>query len=182
MSVQIPWGVAYSFDVALIDRTTKQFRTNPTLAAGDFRYSKDGGALTNLATTPTVTPSGSLQVKVDLSATEAECTRITIYAVDAAGDQWDDDAWDFRTPLSDKVACGKITSGTPTTTTFISSQLTGASTDHLVGAYVVFLTGICASCGPRKITAFNAGTDTVTCEALPAAPSVGDVFQIAQGV
>lgn len=75
---------------------------------------------------------------------------------------------------------GAISSGTPTSTTFISSDLTGSSTDQYKDSYVTFLTGACTG-ATKKITAFNAGTDTVTCDALPTAPSVGDVFVIVNG-
>ena len=83
-------------------------------------------------------------------------------------------------PLIEFVLGGEITSGTPTTTAFICAQLTSGNTDQFKDVYVHFLTGTCAG-ATKKITAFNAGTDTITCEALPAAPSVGDVFIIING-
>lgn len=33
------------------------FKSSPTIAAGDFKVDKDGGGLTNLATLPTVSPA-----------------------------------------------------------------------------------------------------------------------------
>ena len=180
MSTLIPWGVAHTFYIPLVDSLTKGHRTNPTIAAGDFKYSQDSGTLTNLTTTPSVSPAGSKQVAVTISASEAECSRIVIYASDAAGAEWDDDAYEFHTPKAEGALPFKITSGTPSTTSFISSQLTGANADQYKDAYVTFLTGTCAG-ATKKITAFNAGTDAVTCDALPAAPSVGDVGIIANG-
>ena len=47
-----------------------KFKSNPTLAAGDVKISKDGGAEANLATLPVVEPAGSTGVKIALSATE----------------------------------------------------------------------------------------------------------------
>lgn len=84
-------------------------------------------------------------------------------------------------PMCEFVPGGSITSGTPTTTSFVSSHLSAAVTDFYKDAFVVFLTGACAGCGPKKITAFNHTTDTVTCEALPTAPSVNDLFYLVTG-
>ena len=84
-------------------------------------------------------------------------------------------------PQMEFVPGGSITSGTPSTTAFVSSHLSAAVTDFYVDAFVVFLTGACAGCGPKKITAFNHTTDTVTCEALPTAPAVNDIFYLVTG-
>lgn len=84
-------------------------------------------------------------------------------------------------PMIEFVPGGSITSGTPTTTSFISSHLAVAVTDFYKDAFVVFLTGACAGCGPKRITAFNHTTDTVTCEALPTAPAVNDIFYLVTG-
>jgi hypothetical protein len=152
------------------------FQSNPTLATGDFKISKDGGAWANLATLPTVSPASSVQVIVQLSAAEAECTTAVVAAIDTATKQWKDNAWAVHTPLAEGGLCGKITSGTPTTTTFVSSQLAGAQTDHYKDVWIKFLTGACAGAICR-VTAFNAGTDTATVTALPTAPAVGDVWE-----
>ena len=51
----IPYGEVYVLTgLQLKDRTTGQFKVAPTLAAGDFKIEKDGGAAANLATLPTV--------------------------------------------------------------------------------------------------------------------------------
>lgn len=86
----------------------------------------------------------------------------------------------FDGPLCEFVLGGEITSGTPTTTSFICAELTSGNTDQYKDAYVNFLTGTCAG-AVKKITAFTPGSDTVTCDALPAAPSVGDIFIIVNG-
>lgn len=181
MSHLIPWGVAHTFYAVLVDASTDDLKANPTLAAGDFKISLDDGAFANLTTLPTVDPASGVQVKIVLSAAEAKFTRAVITAIDTATKEWKDNAWALHTPLAEGALCGEITSGTPSTTSFISSQLTGANADQYKDAYVTFLTGTCAG-ATKKITAFNAGTDTVTCDALPAAPSVGDVFTIVNGV
>ena len=82
-------GVAYDFSTGLGDSTDAgKFVINPTIAAGDFQVSKDGGTFANLATLPVVTPSGSRAVKVSLSATEMNADKVVVIAVDAAGAEW----------------------------------------------------------------------------------------------
>lgn len=69
---------------------TKLMKSNPTIAAGDFKVSKDGGALANLTTLPSVTPASSVLVKIDLSATEMTADNVTVVCSDAAGAEWCD--------------------------------------------------------------------------------------------
>lgn len=84
-------NVAYIFYISLVDSSdTGSFRANPTIAAGDFKVSTDGGAFGNLATLPVVTPVGSIAVKVSLSAGEMNGDKIMVQAIDAAGAEWDD--------------------------------------------------------------------------------------------
>jgi hypothetical protein len=47
-----------------------RYKANPTIAAGDFKLSQMDGALSPLATTPTVSPAGSIWVKVTISTAE----------------------------------------------------------------------------------------------------------------
>jgi len=58
------------------------FKVNPTIAAGDFKVSIDGGALTNLTTLPSISPSGSVLVLISLSAAEMNGDSISIVAID----------------------------------------------------------------------------------------------------
>jgi hypothetical protein len=75
----------------LIDQSnTKLFKSTPTLAAGDFKVSIDGGALNNLGTLPTVTPAAGRQIKITLSQAEVNGDNITVQCVDAAGAEWCD--------------------------------------------------------------------------------------------
>lgn len=66
------------------------FKSSPTIAAGDFKVDKDGGGLTNLSTLPSVDPSGSVLVKITLSATEMNADVVTIVGIDTAPKQWAD--------------------------------------------------------------------------------------------
>jgi hypothetical protein len=82
-------GIAYSFSRGLYDATIGgRFRVNPTIAAGDFKISKDSGAFVNLATLPIVSPAGSVLVLFQLTAAEMTADRIAILGVDQAGGEW----------------------------------------------------------------------------------------------
>lgn len=84
-------ATAYRFWVSLIDQTnTKKFKSSATLAAGDVKVSKDGGATANLTTLPAVTPAASVFVQVDLSATEMTADNVSVTFIDAAGAEWCD--------------------------------------------------------------------------------------------
>jgi hypothetical protein len=69
--------------VALTDMgTAGSFKSNPTIASGDWKVDKDGGGLTNLTTLPSVDPSSTVLVKITLSATEMNADVVTIVGVD----------------------------------------------------------------------------------------------------
>lgn len=61
---------------------SRRVKSSPTIAAGDFQVDKDGGGLTNLATLPSVDPSGSVLVKITLSATEMNADVVTVVCKD----------------------------------------------------------------------------------------------------
>lgn len=85
------YGVAFEFCVALVDRSNRpQFKASPTIAAGDFKVSTDGGAFTNLATLPDVYPSLSKSLRIRLSAGEMTGEKVVVIGSDAAGAEWDD--------------------------------------------------------------------------------------------
>lgn len=82
-------GRAYKFYVGLVSQAdTKLLQVNPTIAAGDFKISKDGGAFANLTTLPSVAPASGTAVMIDLSATETTCDNIALQFIDAAGAEW----------------------------------------------------------------------------------------------
>ena len=67
------------------------FKSSPTIAAGDFKVSKDGGTLTNLTTTPDVDPDSSVCLKISLSATEMNADSVVIVGIDqTATKEWAD--------------------------------------------------------------------------------------------
>lgn len=76
-------GEDFIFYASLADMSTPgSFKSSPTIAAGDFKVSKDGGALTNLTTIPAVDPAASVMVKFTLSASEMTAANVTIVGID----------------------------------------------------------------------------------------------------
>jgi len=70
------------------------FKSSPTIAAGDFKVSTDGGALGNLGTLPVVSPASSIWVLVTLSAAEMNGDIISIEAIDQTSPkEWTDMAF-----------------------------------------------------------------------------------------
>lgn len=81
-------GEAFTFTISLLSQSTGQILSSPTLATGDVKVSTDGGALTNLATLPAVTPASSGIVEVNLTSAEVGNDHFTVAFVDAAGAEW----------------------------------------------------------------------------------------------
>lgn len=76
--------------VALRDANDpRRMKSNPTIAAGDFKVDKDGGGLTNCGTLPSVDPASSKLVKITLSATEMNADVVTV----VCSDQTDPPEW-----------------------------------------------------------------------------------------
>lgn len=69
----------FTFIVQLEDSNNPgQFKAAPTIAAGDFKISTDDSARANLANLPTVSPAGSVDVKIILSAAEMNGDRVVV--------------------------------------------------------------------------------------------------------
>lgn len=85
----------FLFAVFLEDAATPgNFKTAPTIAAGDFQVSKDYGAFANLTTLPDAEPDGTDQVRVQLSSTEMNADVVTVRWKDqTAPKEWADGAY-----------------------------------------------------------------------------------------
>lgn len=85
------YATAYEMYTSLVSQANGKInQVNPTLAAGDVVVSKDGGADANITTLPTVSPAGSTQVKIVLSATEMTANNTCVRFKDVAGAEWCD--------------------------------------------------------------------------------------------
>lgn len=67
------------------------FKSAPTIAAGDFKVAVDATALANLGTLPTVSPSSTVLVLITLSASEMNGDVITLVCIDQTSPkEWSD--------------------------------------------------------------------------------------------
>lgn len=82
----------FEIGVSLPDMSNPgSYKANPTLAAGDVKITKDGGALANVATLPTVTPAGGIRVRLQLSATEMNADQVFVQFIDQTSPkEWGD--------------------------------------------------------------------------------------------
>lgn len=75
----------------LIEAGSNNYEVNPTLAVGDAKISKDGGAFANLATLPDVYPAGGRAVRITFSAAELQCKQATVQIIDQTSPkEWED--------------------------------------------------------------------------------------------
>lgn len=73
----------FIFSIQLADMANPgSMKSSPTIAAGDFKVSKDGGALNDLTSLPAVAPAASTWVTISMSATEMNADRVQIQAID----------------------------------------------------------------------------------------------------
>lgn len=89
----------FKIQISLEDYTNPgNFKSSPTIAAGDFKISKDGAAFANLATLPAVTPSSTVAVLIELSSTEMNADYIIVTCIDqTAPKEWADYAFSIAT-------------------------------------------------------------------------------------
>jgi len=111
---------------------TRLFQVNPTLASGDAKVSKDGGALANLTTLPSVIGSSAI-VQIDLSSTEMNADNVTIVLSDAAGGQWCDLVINLQTAANqfDDVALASALATVNAYVDELESRLTAARAGYL---------------------------------------------------
>lgn len=105
-------GVAYEFPpVGLTDVFDPQFfLSNPTIEAGDFKLSKDFGALINLTNLPVVDPAGSSSIKVNLTATEMDADKIGVFGSDPT-QEWGDINMAIDVPVANQQSAVDILEG-----------------------------------------------------------------------
>ena len=82
----------FKIRVALEDYANPgNFKSSPTIASGDFKVAVDSTALANLTTLPTVSPTGTVCVLIELSASEMNGDVITVVGVDqTTPKEWSD--------------------------------------------------------------------------------------------
>ena len=85
-------GEDFEIQVALEDYWNPgNFKSNPTLAAGDVKVVKDGGAAANVTTLAAVEPASGVFVTVFLSATEMNADVVSVAFIDQTSPkEWSD--------------------------------------------------------------------------------------------
>lgn len=88
--------------ISLMDMSNGgRVKSNPTIAAGDFKVDKDGAGLNDLATLPTVSPAAGPLVLIELSSDEMNADVVTIVCKDQTSPpEWADLVISIPTVLS----------------------------------------------------------------------------------
>ena len=133
------YGTAWTLHgYQLVDRTTGQYKATPTLASGDFKIEKDGGAAANLTTLPTVAPAGGSSLDIAFSAAEMQGKHIVLRLVDAAGAEWNDDAIHiFTVGNPNAYLAFDLFSGTVALSAASQGAVTGGVWDELVANHLI---------------------------------------------
>lgn len=85
----LPKAQSNSIFFALVQASTNTtFQDNPTLASGDFKISKDGGALANTTNLPSSVDTNTPLLQLTLTSTELNADQVTIICEDASGAEW----------------------------------------------------------------------------------------------
>ena len=120
-------NAAFTFYVALVSQAdTDIFKTSVTLAAGDVKVSKDGGAFANVASLPTeIGTSGVLSCP--LSANEMNADVVVVKFTDAAGAEWQDALVTIYTAAQTLDTTDGVADGIKTKTDYLPSATAGAA-------------------------------------------------------
>lgn len=87
----VPYDTDITIHVSLADAGTGNYRTSPTLAAGDVKKSLDGAAEGNIGTLPAVDGTNTRQVNVVIDNAELQGKRLRLlFADQTAPKEWDD--------------------------------------------------------------------------------------------
>lgn len=169
-------GQAYRLYLSLPSQSDpRTMQSNPTLATGDAKVSKDGGALANLTTLPAVTPASSKLVQVDLSAAEMDADNVTVILSDASGAEWCDTVVSIQP--SSLGLTGSVNDAAATTTSFVTT-LTGYGDDFFNGSFLLFTDGALQG-QSRKISDYVSATGALTlASATTSAPANSTPFLI----
>ncbi len=96
-----------NFEAPLIDSASRpNYKSSATLAAGDIKVIKDGGAAANISALPTEIGTTGIY-RFALTASEMDATLTTVVCVDAAGSEWDPLTISLYTVLADEQHLAK---------------------------------------------------------------------------
>lgn len=180
MIIPRDYGVAATIDgIPLVARATTDYKANPTLATGDVQVSKDGGAFANIATLPTVTPASGRAVRISLSATEMQASRIVIQFVDQTNPKEWEDQFVIVETIAERIASKVVDTGA-TSQVFKGDTNLSSTDDFYNGALLVFTNGTLRGIGRRIVDYVGSSSKQFlfTGNAFPATPANSDTFII----
>ena len=91
----------------MVDSASRpNYKSSATLAAGDVKVIKDGGAPANISALPTEIGTTGVY-RFSLSASEMDAAKVTIVCVDAAGSEWDPLTIVLQTAVADELHLAK---------------------------------------------------------------------------
>ena len=178
MASSLPYkGQEWETSITLVDADSRpDLQSNPTLAAGDAKISKDYGSFSNLATLPDA-PNSDAQVRIQLSSSEMDANVILIQLIDqTATKEWDDYSLTIHTIPSVAVT-GNVQDSSPSTTGFRGSNNLSTTEKFYGGAVLVFTDGTLRGIG-RKVTSYSTSRDFVFASGFPTTPTSGDPYMI----
>lgn len=194
----------FTFIVNLEDSNNPgSFKSNPTLAVGDFKVSTDSGARANLANLPTVSPAGTVDVKVILSAGEMNGDIVTVEFKDqTAPSEWETlvvtiypevntlvdiaaktglltfDASNFVKSVQQFPTGAVVADAGNTNASFKTNLASGVDNFYANGQWVQFTSGALAG-QISKVFSYNGTTKFLTFSAgFTAAPAAADNFKL----
>jgi hypothetical protein len=168
-------GKAYTFPAALAAQANPLLhQVNPTLAAGDVKVSRDGGAAANITTLPTAQPAGGAVLLVTLSAAEMAADNVAVRFSDAAGAEWCDLLVGIQP--TNLIIAGSVNDAGATSLSFKTTL--SLVDDFPNSAFLIFTSGALAG-ESRKISDYaNTNGQITLATALTAAPADGSGFVI----
>ena len=106
-------NTAYVFFASVSDTLNPaEFKVAPTIAEGDFTASLDGAAFANLTNLPVVLPAGSSDIQITVAIDEMSGGgKLTIFAKDQAGDEWEEKKWYFDIPTGSTETINDLQEG-----------------------------------------------------------------------
>lgn len=113
MSTTPQSGEDYTFHVSMISKADGTILMNPTLEQADFNITTDGGALIPLTNMPTVKPTNSGIVEIQLTPAEVGTESFTVVMKDSVDDEWR--SMNYHESVSDLTTVTQPVMGTHTT-------------------------------------------------------------------
>lgn len=182
------YGVAATITgIPVITRSSADYVSGTTFAAGDVTLSIDGAALVNIGTLPSETTAGSKLLSFAFTSSEMAGARIAVRVIDQTTTKvFEDQAFIVETyghpsgqhsfdldPLT-----GVVETSTGNSASSFKTNLAAVTADFYNGCLIMFVDGGLAN-QVKKVTDYSTGAEiSVSTEAFTATPTTGSAFRI----